>query len=106
MGLCMKMKTIAWLVNRDDPFLWASIIRKTVQNHPGCFRLISDEDGFKGVWLKMKVGGTETELDTAEGTLKIHTGSGVEECPMPEKPRDIINRLIGTGLANARDTPA
>lgn len=104
--MSMKMKTIAWLVNKDDPRLWANIIRKTIQKHPGCFRLISDETGFKGVWLKMKVGGTITELDTAEGTLTIHTGSGVEECPMPEKPRDMINKLIGTGLANASNTHA
>lgn len=104
--MSMKMKTIAWLVNRDNPVLWANIITKTLQYHPGCLRIISDEAGFKGVWLKMKVGGTETELDTAEGTLTIHTGSGVEECPMPEKPRDMINKLIGTGLANASNTPA
>ena len=104
--MSMKMKTIAWLVNRDDPSLWSNIIRKTLQNHPECIRVISDEAGFKGVWLKMKVGGTVTELDTAEGTLTIHTGSGTEGSPMPEKPRDTINILMRARLENASDTPA
>lgn len=104
--MSMKMKTIAWLVNRDNPVLWANIITKTLQYHPGCLRIISDEAGFKGVWLKMKVGGTVTELDTAEGTLTIHTGSEVEECPMPEKPRDTINQLMRARLMNASDNPA
>lgn len=104
--MSMRMKTIAWLVNRDNPVLWARVITKTLQYHPGCLRIISDEAGFKGVWLKMKVGGTETELDTAEGTLTIHRYSGTEEYPMPEKPRDIINQLMRARLMEVSDTPA
>lgn len=104
--MSMKMKTIAWLVNRDDPVLWASVITNTLRDHPGCFRIISDETGLRGIWLMMKVGGVKTELDTANGTLTIHRDSGTEECPLPEKPRNTINLLVRARLTDVSDTPA